>query len=127
MFSLNCSTLPPVPLKAAVSPPYFTSCTLMCVAAARGTHTPSSLLMILLLVAFFEGEVQDHGTVVGDFVALCDMSFLHRNVSEMKHMKSPPSQLPTVRQGLDIDLVDSNKCLESHTDAASKKVIFREK
>ena len=90
-----------------------------------------------IIVSLLKGENQAHGPVVDDFIAWCDQSFLHLNVSKTKDMiidfrKSPPNTLPTIMKGANIDIVDSYKYLgiimdnklsfEPHVDATCKKV-----
>lgn len=99
MLSPTNSTHPPVSLKFAVLP--FTSCTLMNVTVAIRTDTK------------FAFRRQDYGPVVDDFVAWCDEFFspsFHLNLPKTKYViidfrKSKPSPLPTVINGVDIDLL----------------------
>lgn len=52
VLSLTSATHPPVPLKVPVSPPFFTSCTLMSVAASIRTDTSQRLILLRKINSF---------------------------------------------------------------------------
>jgi len=90
-----------------------------------------------VIVNLLQGDEQDHGSSVDDFVAWCDESSLELNVSKTKDMvidfrKSTSFPPPTIMKGADVEMVDSYKylgvvldnklCFQSHVNVTSKKV-----